>query len=235
MPRGEESLSALRRSMLWYSGQTREEALVDVQHQQPSSAFDQVANALIAGQAVVFPTDTVFGLGVSVAHAQTPEVLYALKERDRGKPIAWLVGSAADLSFYGEAVPAWARSLADAFWPGELTLVVRATDKVPAAFRSDAGTIGLRMPNAPCVLQLIDQVGSPLATTSANKSGAADVVSYDALDPAIAARVAAVFPGWDVSAQGVSSTVIDATGDEPRILRAGANAALIRQQLDQLA
>lgn len=208
---------------------------MDVQYLQPTSAFDQVAKALVAGQAVVFPTDTVFGLGVSVAHAQTPEVLYALKERDRGKPIAWLVGSAADLAVYGKDVPAWAHSLADTFWPGALTLVVRATDEVPTAFQSEAGTIGLRMPDAPCVLQLIEQVGSPLATTSANKSGAADVVSYDALDPVIAARVAAVLPGWDVSAQGVSSTVIDATGESPHILRAGANAALIRQQLDGLA
>ena len=111
-----------------------------------TSTIDQAARALRQGEAVIFPTETVYGLGVSVRAATGPDVLYDLKERDRGKPISWLVGGADDLDRYGARVPAIARKLADAYWPGPLTLVVHASDEVPEAFRSDAGTIGLRMP-----------------------------------------------------------------------------------------
>ncbi|MEY8562013.1 L-threonylcarbamoyladenylate synthase [Eggerthellaceae bacterium 3-80] len=202
--------------------------------QRPSlDAFGCALDALRAGQAVVFPTDTVFGLGVSVLHAQSSQVLYDIKKRDAGKPIAWLVRSVDDLSFYGHDVPPWARLLAAKFWPGDLTLVVRAAQSVPKAFRSEANTIGLRMPNSPCVLRLIEEVGSPLATTSANRSGAADVVAYEAIDPRIASQVSAIIPGWGSISQGVSSTVIDATTQTPHILRAGARAHLMRQELVQ--
>ena len=103
-----------------------------------TSTIDQAARALRQGEAVIFPTETVYGLGVSVRAATGPDVLYDLKERDRGKPISWLVGGADDLDRYGARVPAIARKLADAYWPGPLTLVVHASDEVPEAFRSDA-------------------------------------------------------------------------------------------------
>ena len=112
-----------------------------------SSSKREAVAALKRGEAVIFPTETVYGLGVSVEAAAGPDVLYDLKERDRGKPISWLVGSADDLDRYGAHVPELARRLAGAYWPGPLTLVVRAADEVPEAFRSNAGTIGLRMPD----------------------------------------------------------------------------------------
>ena len=96
-----------------------------------TSTIDQAARALRQGEAVIFPTETVYGLGVSVRAATGPDVLYDLKERDRGKPISWLVGGADDLDRYGARVPAIARKLADAYWPGPLTLVVHASDEVP--------------------------------------------------------------------------------------------------------
>ena len=120
---------------------------------------------------VIFPTETVYGLGVSVEAAASPEALYDLKERDRGKPVSWLVGGVDDLDRYGAHVPDLARRLARAYWPGPLTLIVEAGDAVPAAFRSAAGSIGLRMPDNDTALELIEAVGCPLATTSANISG----------------------------------------------------------------
>lgn len=198
---------------------------------EPLCAFDCATKALRAGLAVVFPTDTVYGLGISVAHAHSPEVLYAIKQRDRGKPIAWLIGSTDDLYHFGKEIPEWARILAQRFWPGDLTLVVRAADTVPEAFRSDAGTIGLRMPHSTYALRLIKALGAPLATTSANRSGAPDVATYDALDSHIAASAGAVIPGWDVVSEGVSSTVVDASSDAPQIMRAGARVELVRQEL----
>lgn len=188
-----------------------------------TSTIDQAARALRQGEAVIFPTETVYGLGVSVRAATGPDVLYDLKERDRGKPISWLVGGADDLDRYGARVPAIARKLADAYWPGPLTLVVHASDEVPEAFRSDAGTIGLRMPDNATALALVRAAGCPLATTSANLSGRAAAGALDALDPELAARVGTIVPDEaDGASSGVASTVLDCTQDPPAIVREGA-------------
>lgn len=185
------------------------------------------AGALKRGKAVVFPTDTVYGLGVSVEAAAGPDVLYQVKERDRGKPIAWLVGAPADLDRYGTDVPELARALAARYWPGPLTLIVCASDAVPEAFRSQAGTIGLRMPDNATALALIGDVGCPLATTSANLSGHASPCSFAAIDPVLAARVSIVLPdaAGDDDKSGIASTVLDCTAASPRIVREGAVTA----------
>lgn len=124
----------------------------------PVSTAEAVA-ALRAGKPVIFPTDTVFGLGVAVNHASSPAELYQLKQRTDDKPIAWLVGGIDDLARYGKNVSAQALELACAHWPGALTLIVEASDEVPPAYRSAAGTIALRVPNDPTARALIEQVG----------------------------------------------------------------------------
>ena len=177
--------------------------------------------ALHQGEAVAFPTDTVFGLGVSVRHAAGPHTIYALKGRPGNKPIAWLVGSAHDLDVYGHNVPSYARELANRFWPGALTLVVQASEHVPESFRSEAGTIGLRMPKSALVLELIRQVESPLCTTSANLAGNPSATSAANLDPALCANLAAVVDER-AAKSNQASTVVDCTGDRPVVLREGS-------------
>ena len=103
-----------------------------------SCSLDEAACALRRGEVAIFPTDTVYGLGVAVNAADGPGALYALKGRDEGKPIAWLVDGPAALDRYGCDVLVIARLAAAAFWPGPLTLIVRASDAVPPAFRSAA-------------------------------------------------------------------------------------------------
>lgn len=184
---------------------------------------EEAIAALRRGDAVIFPTETVYGLGVSVEAAPSPDVLYDLKERDRGKPISWLVSSLDDLDRYGANVPDAARRLARAYWPGPLTLIVEASDAVPAAYRSAAGSIGLRMPDNETALQLVRAAGCPLATTSANISGSRAPGAYDSLDPDLAARVGVIVSDdVDDDKSGVASTVVDCTGERPRIVREGA-------------
>lgn len=216
-------------------------------------ALEEATRALAVGNAVIFPTDTVFGLGVSVSAAPGPQLLYDLKHRDAGKPVAWLVEGPEALDVYGRDVPVYARRLAETFWPGGLTLVVRASDAVPAAFQSPARTIGLRMPASEAALGLIRAAGCPLAVTSANLSGAADTARAEGLDRALVARTAGVYLSDDSlshsaatgtagdsdapsasarfaagdrlvppPASGTASTVLDCTGEAPRVLRAGA-------------
>lgn len=134
-------------------------------------SFKRAVDELRAGHALAFPTDTVWGLGVAVGFCPSPASLFAAKKRPAGKPVAWLVGSVDDLTKYGQDIPDYALQLARENWPGALTLVVRASERVGEPWRSDAGTVGLRMPDSDATLRLIREVGCPLATTSANLSG----------------------------------------------------------------
>lgn len=187
-------------------------------------SFPQAVRALHEGRAVIFPTDTVCGLGVAVAFSPSPRVLYDLKRRDEGKPVAWLVGSAEDLTRFGKDVPAFARAAAERFWPGALTLVVKASDEVPEAYRSAQGTIGLRMPAAATARALIEATESPLATTSANVSGAPDTPTLENVDAEVAAKAGAVLDDPSVDPCGRASTVVDCTGEAPVVLREGSIA-----------
>ena len=195
----------------------------DTHGQRPDLA--QAAAHLRAGLPVVFPTDTVAGIGVSVRHAPDPQALFAIKGRDETKPIAWLVGSVDDLALYGTDVPECAFELARAFWPGALTLVVKASEQVPLAFQSSQGTIGLRMPDHELALALVRQVGCPLATSSANPSGAAAPGSAQHVDETVRRAAACVLEGGS-HATGRASTVLDCTGGSFRILREGDISAM---------
>lgn len=194
--------------------------MVEAPSRSTLSSFDETACALKAGRAAIFPTDTVFGLGVAVRSTPSPEQLYRLKGRSDQKPIAWLVGGLDALATYGEHVPSWAYELAQEHWPGALTLVVQASEAVPESYRSKTGTIALRMPDHPTTLELIARVG-PLATTSANLSGDRAPVLVEEVPEALASQVC-VLAGKTIT--GAASSVIDCTRDEPRILRAGAIA-----------
>ena len=101
-----------------------------------SSSIDKTVEALVQGRAALYPTETVYGVGVAVRYAADPSIIYDIKHREHRKPIAWLVGDLKDLDVYGKHVPEFARVLARTFWPGPLTLIVNASDKVPQAFQS---------------------------------------------------------------------------------------------------
>ena len=186
-----------------------------------NDGLDKAVDALLAGKAVIFPTDTVYGLGVSVKHARTLKAIYDLKKRDAGKPIAWLVDGVGALDEYGVDVPDRARALAAQHWPGALTIIVRANENVPDEFSSGRGTIGLRMPDCKTTLELIKSVGSPLATSSANISGNPDSSSANSIDESLLDKVAAVVLD-DASSGGVASTVIDCSQGKTVIVRQGA-------------
>ena len=188
-----------------------------------SSTFDETASALLHGDAAIYPTETVYGVGVAIGFAPTPDVLYEIKRREHRKPIAWLISRVDDLDKYGKHVPEFARVLARTFWPGPLTLIVNASDSVPLPYRSSEGTVGLRMPNNDTALKLINKVGCPLATSSANISGNKAQCVFDLVDSTLKEIVAAsLADDSDSTKSGVASTVVDCTGDHPVLVREGA-------------
>lgn len=181
-------------------------------------------HALKAGEPIIFPTDTLYGMGVSVRDADSPEILYQLKRREKRKPVAWLISDIADLSTYGKVVPELAQALARTFWPGPLTIIVRASDAVPEAFRSAEGTIGMRMPNNPEALKLISELGCPIATTSANLSGQKAPRTFDQIDSTLLEAVSVALDDEDDPApkSGIASTIVDCTTGHPIMKRVGA-------------
>jgi tRNA threonylcarbamoyl adenosine modification protein (Sua5/YciO/YrdC/YwlC family) len=156
--------------------------------------------ALRAGRAVILPTDTVYGLCALPEHE---DVLYGLKGRDRSKPVALL---AADVDALLDAVPGLDRAALKRYLPGAYTLVV--------------GTVGVRVPNLPpAAAEVVREVGV-VAATSANLSGGPDPRRVADVPEEIRVQCGAIVDAGELP--GVPSTVIDITGDEPRVLRQGA-------------
>lgn len=189
---------------------------------QHCSTWVQGIDVLRAGKPAIFPTDTVCGLGVSVLHASSPSILYTLKHRPATKPIAWLVGSYTDVYRYGTCLPPWIDAVIKTFWPGALTLIVKASPQVPRAYVSPQGSIALRMPASFDVLDLIHELGSPLCTTSANMSSEHDVASLADIDEHLRHNVSAIMGTSALHGSGLASSVIDCTQSQLRCLREGS-------------
>lgn len=182
---------------------------------------------LRAGGIVAIPTDTVYGIGVALDTPGGIERLFAAKSRPPDKAIALLVSDPAQATQIGELTPA-ARALADAFWPGGLTLVVpRRTDRpLPAALTGGdlapgaIPTVGLRVPGHEAPRAIARALG-PLPTTSANRSGEPEARDAEEIERLLGGAIDLVLDGGP-AAGGPASTVVDVTTEEPRILRAGA-------------
>ena len=193
---------------------------VDLQHPNVSAIFAAAAY-LSQGQAVVFPTDTVYGIGVGVLSDSDPSLLFEIKQRDISKAIPWLVGSVSDLQRYGRNISEYCLELANKYWPGPLTLIVEASEAVPAAFLGDGNTIALRMPDSPVALAIIQAFGNPVATTSANMSGEPAVNDGALLSSHVVMSAAFALDGG-VIVGGKPSTIVSCLGAQPVVVREGS-------------
>lgn len=188
-----------------------------------AAAVGEAAEWARRGYPVVFPTDTVYGVGVTPFDEAAIERLYALKGRPAEKGIPILLADLAALDGVARAVPPAARALIDHFWPGPLTLIVPRRPELPAVISPD-DTIAVRVPAHDVARALIGAAGGALATTSANLSGQAPARSGATAFTALRGRVAAVLDDGP-SPVGQASTIVDCTGRRPLILRAGPLSA----------
>jgi L-threonylcarbamoyladenylate synthase len=184
------------------------------------SGVSAAVEALRAGDLVVLPTDTVYGLAADAFNAPAVGRLLEAKGRGRDMPTPVLVPSARTLDGLAETVPQVARDLVEAFWPGALTLVLRHPETLAWDLGDTKGTVAVRMPLDPVALAVLEQTG-PLAVSSANRSGLPP-----ATDAAEAARqlgtAVEVYLDAGPSGEPVPSTIVDLTGDVPKVLRLGA-------------
>ena len=154
--------------------------VIHIDPEAPSAeAINLAASVLREGGIVVFPTETVYGIGAAATSCIGPQEIVDIKMRPASKPLPWLVETEDALDTYGVDVPAYAHRLAQHFWPGALTLVVHASDRVGKDFRDSRGTVALRCPDHEVVQELIRASGGPIITTSANTSGKHAPGSFD--------------------------------------------------------
>jgi L-threonylcarbamoyladenylate synthase len=181
-------------------------------------ALTRALEVLSSGGLVAFPTDTVYGLGAALFNVQAIDQLYAVKGRDTAKAIAVLVGNTAALAQVTGEMSVVAERLAQRFWPGPLTLVVARHPALPSNL-SPLPTVGVRMPDHPAALALLNQAG-PLAVTSANLSGASSAVTAQEVFDQLGGRISLILDGGRTPG-GLPSTVVDCTGARLVILRPG--------------
>ena len=186
------------------------------------------------GQAVAFPTDTVYGLGADGLDASAIERLYAIKNRPGEKAIPFLLADQDQVKLAARVWDRRAQLLARRFWPGALTIVVPAKETVPEVLRAGNDTIALRVPNLDWLRRLIYELGRPLATTSANLSGAGDSTTASAVLEQLDGRIPLIVDGGTTSG-GRASTVVDLATEQARVLREGEiSSDQIRQVLSSI-
>jgi len=192
-----------------------ETQIIDARNAQ---AIETALAIIRSGEAVAFPTDTVYGVGVLAFDTAAIDKLFEAKIRDPGKAIPILLGDPAQLSRVARDVPALALRLAQRFWPGPLTLVVPSHPGLPPNL-SPAPTVGVRMPDHPVALALLRRSG-PLAVTSANLSGEKNAIRAQEVLAQLGGRIPLILDGGRTPG-GSPSTVVDCTGQQPVILRPG--------------
>lgn len=173
------------------------------------------------GGVVAIPTDTVYGLAASLAHPAAIERVFSIKGRSGTKAIPVLVSSESAMYKLAKDPHHVASVLAERFWPGGLTIVVEAEGAFPDAVLRGGGTVGLRMPDHPDALAIIEGLGGALAVTSANRSGEAEALTHDEVVFKLGSRIDHVVDAGRTPGTQ-PSTVVDATRNPPVVLRDGA-------------
>ena len=185
-----------------------------------ASAISAAAAIIREGGLVAFPTETVYGLGADALSSQAARKIYAAKGRPSDNPLIVHISRREDLFTVARDIPVWAERLADAFWPGPLTMILWKSDRVPPETTGGMETVAVRMPDHPVALRLIEESGRLIAAPSANTSGRPSPTTAEHVMCDMEGRIPMVLDGGAVGI-GIESTIVDLTEQVPMILRPG--------------
>lgn len=195
------------------------------------SSIQQAAVALKSGQLVAFPTETVYGLGADAENPDAVAKIYSVKQRPTDHPLIVHIADKDAAKKWAIEIPQYALQLADAFWPGPMTLILKRSSLAKDFITGGQDTVGLRVPDHPVALELLRSFselgGNGVAAPSANLFGRVSPTSAEAVQSEIGSRLSdadLILEGGD-SVVGIESTIIDCTQSRPRILRPGAISA----------
>ncbi|MFD7779020.1 L-threonylcarbamoyladenylate synthase [Streptomyces sp. NPDC059753] len=184
------------------------------------SDIEKAAGVLRAGGLVALPTETVYGLGANAEDPAAVKRIFQVKERPPSHPLIVHIGGAEQLDDWVQDAPQAARLLAEHFWPGPLTLVLRRGTRVPLEATGGLETVAVRVPDHPVALALLAAFGGGVTAPSANRFGSVSPTTADHVRAELGDAVDFVLDGGPCEV-GVESTIVDATGDAPSILRPG--------------
>jgi len=195
--------------------------ILAIDPETPDATLIARAAALLRdGALVAFPTETVYGLGANALDDEALGRIFEAKQRPRSDPIIAHIASSAQLYTLARDIPAVAARLADAFWPGPLTMILKRAEAVPDAIAEGRDTIAVRMPAHPVARALITAAGVPVGAPSANTFTRPSATTADHVKQDLFGRIAMILDGGP-STIGLESTVLDLTASAPRVLRPG--------------
>lgn len=201
--------------------------MVKINSQTPEpSLIRYAADQIRSGQVLGMPTDTFYGLAADPFNLRAVERVYEIKSRSRHKPLSLLIEDVEQAEQLAKPLPEEFHALAKKFWPGPLTIIVKAASKLPLKVTANTGNVALRVPNAKIPLAVVVAAGFPITATSANLSGETECTTAEAVRDQLGVRVPIIVDGG-TSPREIASTIVDLTDEEARwkILREGAISA----------
>lgn len=180
----------------------------------------RAAEILVAGGIIAYPTETFYGLGADATNEKAIRKIYAIKGRNFKSPLAVIIDQTESLYPLVCEVPAAALKLMQEFWPGALTIVFRASDKILPVLTAGTGKIGVRVSGHPGARAIAQMLGGPLTATSANLSGAAECSAASEVLRQMGDKIDAIIDSGKTPG-GKGSTIVDVTCNPPVILREG--------------
>jgi len=187
------------------------------------SLVKYAADQIRSGEVLGMPTDTFYGLAADPFNLRAVDRVYEIKTRSRHKPLSLLIASVDQAEELAKELPDEFRALANKFWPGPLTIIVKAGSRLPLKVTANTGNVALRVPSAKIPLAVVTAAAIPITATSANLSGASECTSADQVRDQLHGRINIIVDGGP-SPREVASTIIDLSGEDGRwrIIREGA-------------
>ncbi|GAC1434066.1 MAG: hypothetical protein NVS1B11_26920 [Terriglobales bacterium] len=201
--------------------------IVKINHDNPeASLIRYAADQIRSGEVLGMPTDTFYGLAADPFNLRAVDRVYEIKSRSRHKPLSLLIESVEQAEELARPLPEEFAALSKKFWPGPLTIIVRASSRLPLKVTANTGNVALRIPSSRIPLAVVQAAGIPITATSANLSGESECTTALAVRDQLRDRISIIVDGG-TSPREVASTIIDLTDEEARwrILREGAISA----------
>ncbi len=198
--------------------------IIKVNATQPeTSLINYAAEHIRHGEVLGMPTDTFYGLAADPFNLRAVDRVYEIKTRSRHKPLSLLIESVEQAEMLTKPLPESFYELARKFWPGPLTIIVRAASRLPLKVTANTGNVALRIPAAEIPIAVVRAAGLPITATSANLSGASECTTAQAVREQLQDRISVIVDGG-TSPRSVASTIIDLTdpNGEWRVQREGA-------------
>jgi tRNA threonylcarbamoyl adenosine modification protein (Sua5/YciO/YrdC/YwlC family) len=198
--------------------------IIKINQETPeTSLVNYVAEQIKAGRVLGMPTDTFYGLAADPFNLRAVERVYEIKSRSRHKPLSLLIEDVDQAEDLARPLSEEFYKLARKFWPGPLTIIVRASSKLPLKVTANSGNVALRVPSAKIPLAVVQAAGIPITATSANLSGASECTTAIQVRDQLQERISIIVDGG-TSPRDVASTIVDLSAEDGtwRVIREGA-------------